>query len=193
MNDFGIPTEYYKIDLSIARGLDYYTGTVYETIVDEHPELGSVCSGGRYDNLAEFYTNKKLPGVGISIGLTRLFYVLNEYKLIKESEQKSISKAIIIPMVENLSYPIKVATKLREKGINAEIYLEQKAMKKKMNYANKQNIPYAIIIGEDEVDNETVTIKNMITGEQETKKIEEINCDSIEFVNYVNPLSSKKN
>ena len=174
MNDFGIPTEYYKIDLSIARGLDYYTGTVYETIVDEHPELGSVCSGGRYDNLAEFYTNKKLPGVGISIGLTRLFYVLNEYKLIKENEQKSISKAIIIPMVENLSYPIKVATKLREKGINAEIYLEQKAMKKKMNYANKQNIPYAIIIGEDEVANKTVTVKNMMTGEQETKKVEEI-------------------
>ena len=174
MNDFGIPQEYYRIDLSIARGLDYYTGTVYETIVDEYPELGSVCSGGRYDNLAEFYTNKKLPGVGISIGLTRLFYVLNEYKLMKSNGQKSISKVIIIPMLEDLSYPIKVATKLREKGINTEIYLEQKAMKKKMNYANKQNIPYAIIIGEDEVANEVITIKNMVTGEQETKKIEEI-------------------
>ncbi len=174
MNDFGIPNEYYRIDLSIARGLDYYTGTVYETIVDEYPELGSVCSGGRYDNLAEFYTNKKLPGVGISIGLTRLFYVLNEYKLMNANEQKSISKVIIIPMVEDLSYPIKVATNLREKGINAEIYLEQKAMKKKMNYANKQNIPYAIIIGEDEITNGTVTLKNMITGEQEIKKLEEI-------------------
>ena len=174
MNDFGIPNDYYRIDLSIARGLDYYTGTVYETIVDEYPELGSVCSGGRYDNLAEFYTNKKLPGVGISIGLTRLFYVLNEYKLMKENGQKSISKAIIIPMVEDLSYPIKVATKLREKGINTEMYLEQKAMKKKMNYANKQNIPYAMIIGEDEVANETVTIKNMVTGEQEIKKLDEI-------------------
>ena len=174
MNDFGIPNEYYRIDLSLARGLDYYTGTVYETIVDEYPELGSVCSGGRYDNLAEFYTNKKLPGVGISIGLTRLFYVLNEYKLMNANEQKSISKVIIIPMVEDLSYPIKVATNLREKGINAEIYLEQKAMKKKMNYANKQNIPYAIIIGEDEITNGTVTLKNMITGEQEIKKLEEI-------------------
>ena len=174
MSDFGIPEEYYRIDLSIARGLDYYTGTVYETILDEHPEIGSVCSGGRYDNLAGFYTNKKLPGVGISIGLTRLFYVLNEYKLMKSNEQKSISKVIIIPMVEDLSYPIKVATALRERGINTEIYLEPKAMKKKMNYANKQNIPYAIIIGEDEVVNEKVTIKNMITGEQETKKIEEI-------------------
>lgn len=174
MNDFGIPNDYYRIDLSIARGLDYYTGTVYETIVDEYPELGSVCSGGRYDNLAEFYTNKKLPGVGISIGLTRLFYVLNEYKLMNSNEQKSISKAIIISMVEDMSYPIKVATRLREKGINTEIYLEQKAMKKKMNYANKQNIPYAIIIGEDEVINGTVTIKNMITGEQEIKKLEDI-------------------
>ena len=174
LKDFGIPEEYYKIDLSIARGLDYYTGTVYETVVDEYPELGSVCSGGRYDNLAEYYTNKKLPGVGISIGLTRLFYVLNEYKMMKENTEKSVSKVIIIPMVEDLSYPIKVATKLREKGINTEIYLEQKAMKKKMNYANKQNIPFAIIIGEDEVGTGTVTIKNMITGEQETKKIEEI-------------------
>ena len=174
MNDFGIPDEYYQIDLSIARGLDYYTGTVYETILDEYPQIGSVCSGGRYDNLAEFYTNKQLPGVGISIGLTRLFYILNEYNLMKESNQKSISKAIIIPMVEDLAYPIKVATKLREKGINTEIYLEPKAMKKKMNYANKQNIPYAIIVGEDEVANQIVTIKNMITGEQEIKKIEEI-------------------
>ena len=173
MNDFGIPNEYYRIDLSIARGLDYYTGTVYETIVDEYPELGSVCSGGRYDNLAEFYTNKRLPGVGISIGLTRLFYVLNEYNLMKANEQKAISKVIIIPMVDHMSYPIKVATRLREKGINTEIYLEQKNMKKKMNYANKQNIPYAIIIGEDEEVNETVTLKNMLTGEQETKKLEE--------------------
>lgn len=174
MSDFGIPKEYYQIDLSIARGLDYYTGTVYETILDEYPEIGSVCSGGRYDNLAEFYTNKKLPGVGISIGLSRLFFVLNEYNLLKEDTQKSISKVIIIPMLEDLTYPIKVATKLREKGINTEIYLEAKAMKKKMNYANKQNIPYAIIIGEDEVANETVTLKNMITGEQQTLKVDEI-------------------
>lgn len=174
MESFGIPKEYYQIDLSIARGLDYYTGTVYETVLDEHPEIGSVCSGGRYDNLAEFYTNKKLPGVGISIGLTRLFYVINEYQLLKNETEKSISKVIVIPMVEDFTYPIQVATNLREKGIRTEIYLENKAMKKKMNYANKQNIPYAIIIGEDEVANGTVTIKNMTTGEQETKKLEEV-------------------
>ena len=174
LKSFGIPEEYYQIDLSIARGLDYYTGTVYETILDEHTEIGSVCSGGRYDNLAEYYTDKKLPGVGISIGLTRLFYILNEYQLRKEESEKSISKVIVIPMLDDLSYPIKVATNLREKGINTEIYLEKKAMKKKMNYANKQSIPYAIIIGEDEVKNEMVTLKNMISGEQETGKLEEL-------------------
>ena len=131
MKFFGVPSEYYMIDLSIARGLDYYTGTVYETIVDEYPNLGSICSGGRYDNLAEFYTDKKLPGVGISIGLTRLFYVLTEYKLI-ENKKSSISEYLIIPMVEDLSYPIEVATELRLKGINVEIYFDNKSMKKKM-------------------------------------------------------------
>ena len=162
------------VDLSIARGLDYYTGTVYETILDEHPEIGSVCSGGRYENLAEYYTNKKLPGVGISIGLTRLFYILNEYNLMKDDAKKSISDIVIIPMLDDLSYPIEVATKLRNKGINVEIYLENKNMKKKMNYANKQNVPYAIIIGEDELNTNTVTLKNMITGEQKNITVDEI-------------------
>ena len=171
---FGVPENYYMVDLSIARGLDYYTGTVYETILDEHPEIGSVCSGGRYENLAEYYTNKKLPGVGISIGLTRLFYILNEYQLMKEDVRKSISDIVIIPMLEDLSYPIEVATNLRNKGINVEIYLENKNMKKKMNYANKQNVPYAIIIGEDELNTNTVTLKNMITGEQKNISIDEV-------------------
>ena len=173
MVSFGIPEDYFKIDLSIARGLDYYTGTVYETMLDNHPELGSVCSGGRYDNLAEYYTNKKLPGVGISIGLTRLFFVINEYKLLKENCKKAISKAIIVPMIEDLSYPIKVATELRDAGINAEVFLEEKALKKKMNYANKQEIPFAIIIGEDEVAGKNVTLKNMETGEQKSVSIQE--------------------
>lgn len=171
---FGVPENYYMVDLSIARGLDYYTGTVYETILDEHPEIGSVCSGGRYENLAEYYTNKKLPGVGISIGLTRLFYILNEYNLMKEDTKKSISDIVIIPMLDDLSYPIEVATKLRNKGINVEIYLENKNMKKKMNYANKQNVPYAIIIGEDELNTNTVTLKNMITGEQKNITVDEV-------------------
>ena len=174
MEAFGIPKDYYAIDLSIARGLDYYTGTVYETVLDEHPELGSVCSGGRYENLAEYYTNKKLPGVGISIGLTRLFYVINEYKLIKENKQKSISKVIVVPMIDDLTYPIEVATKLRAKGINTELFFEEKAFKKKLNYANKQEIPYAIIIGEDEVAQKMVTVKDMNTGDQKTCSIDEI-------------------
>ena len=174
MISFGVPEDYFMIDLSIARGLDYYTGTVYETILVDYPELGSVCSGGRYDNLAEYYTNKTLPGVGISIGLTRLFYVLNEYKLLKENKQKSISKVIVLPMIEDLTYPIKVATMLREKGINTEIFLEEKAFKKKLNYANKQNIPHVIIVGEDEVSQNKVTLKDMTSGEQKTISIEEL-------------------
>lgn len=171
---FGVPGEYFKIDLSIARGLDYYTGTVYETIIDEHPEIGSICSGGRYDNLAEFYTDKKLPGVGISIGLTRLFYVLNEHKLIAKNENASIAEYLVVPMIEDLTYPISVATALRQKGKNVEVYFDNRSMKKKMNYANKQNIPYVIIIGEDEVNAGKVMLKNMITGEQELKSVEEI-------------------
>ena len=170
---FGVPEDYYMIDLSIARGLDYYTGTVYETIIDKYPQIGSVCSGGRYDNLAEFYTNKKLPGVGISIGITRLFFILNEYKLMNENHQKSISKVIVVPMIDDLSYPIIIATKLRENGLNAEIFFEDKAFKKKLNYANKQEIPYAIIVGEDEVKANKVTLKDMTTGEQSLLTIDE--------------------
>ena len=174
MNSFGVPEDYYMVDLSIARGLDYYTGTVYETIIDDYPQIGSICSGGRYDNLAEFYTDKKLPGVGISIGLTRLFFILNEYKLMKDQKDSSIAEYLIIPMIEDLTYPIEVATKLRAKGKKVEIYFDNKSMKKKMNYANKQNVPFAIIIGEDEINVNKVMLKNMLTGEQELKSIDEL-------------------
>ena len=174
MISFGIPKEYFKIDLSIARGLDYYTGTVFETTIDDFPEIGSVCSGGRYDNLAEFYTDKKLPGVGISIGLTRLYYVLKEYNLLKQERASAISDVIVLPMIDDLSYPIKVASFLREMGINTELFFENKAFKKKLNYANKQNIPYAIIIGEDETTANKVTVKNMQTGEQQSVNFSEL-------------------
>ena len=174
MNSFGVPEDYYMVDLSIARGLDYYTGTVYETIIDDYPQIGSICSGGRYDNLAEFYTDKKLPGVGISIGLTRLFFILNEYKLMKDQKDSSIAEYLIIPMIEDLTYPIEVATKLRAKGKKVEIYFDNKSMKKKMNYANKQNVPFVIIIGEDEINANKVMLKNMFTGEQELKSIDEL-------------------
>ncbi len=162
---FGLPSKNYKIDLTIARGLDYYTGTVYETVLNDYPQIGSVCSGGRYDNLAEFYTNKKLPGVGISIGLTRLFYQLRQAGLLSEVA-KNISKVMIIPMIPDMKYCIKVATELRNNNINTEIYYNQKSIKGKFNYANKLAIPFVIVIGEDEIKNNTLAIKNMATGEQ---------------------------
>jgi len=162
---FGLPKENYKIDLTIARGLDYYTGTVYETVLNDYPQIGSVCSGGRYDNLAEFYTTKKLPGVGISIGLTRLFYQLKEADLLNIIE-KSISKVMIIPMTEDIKPCIELATKLRNNNINTEIYYNEKSLKGKFNYANKLEIPYVIVVGEDEIKTNTLAIKNMITGEQ---------------------------
>lgn len=170
---FGIPDSNFKVDLTIARGLNYYTGTVYETFLNEYRELGSVCSGGRYENLAEHYTDKKLPGVGISIGLTRLFYKLNELNLIK-ADKKSVAEVLIVPMVEDMKMPIKLASNLRNNGINTEIFLNDKKLKAKMKYADKLEIPYVIVVGEDEVNTGIVKIKNMKTGEQVERNIEEI-------------------
>ena len=169
---FGIPEQNFSLDLTIARGLDYYTGTVYETFLNNYRELGSVCSGGRYENLAEYYTDKKLPGVGISIGLTRLFYKLNELNIIK-AEKKSISEILIVPMTENLQKPIEIANKLRTEGINTEIYLNNKKLKAKMKYADKLKIPYVMVIGEDEINSNVFKIKNMETGEEKNIKIED--------------------
>ena len=163
---FGVPEENFQLDLTIARGLDYYTGTVYETFLNKYRELGSVCSGGRYENLAEYYTDKSLPGVGISIGLTRLFYKLNELNIIK-AEKKSISDILIIPVTENLEEPIKLATELRTQGINTEVYLNNKKLKAKFKYADKLEIPYVIVIGDDEIKDKKVKLKNMKTGEEE--------------------------
>lgn len=162
---FGIEDKNFVIDLSIARGLDYYTGTVYETFLNGYRELGSVCSGGRYENLAQNYTDKKLPGVGVSIGLTRLFYKLNELNLIK-AEKKSVSDILIIPMTENLQVPIQLATELRNAGVNTEIYLNDKKIKTKMKYADKLKIPYVIVIGDNEIESGKVKIKVMETGEK---------------------------
>ena len=167
---FGIPDSNFKVDLTIARGLDYYTGTVYETFLNEYRELGSVCSGGRYENLAENYTEKKLPGVGISIGLTRLFYKLNELNLIN-ANKKSVAEVLIVPMLEDLSVPIKIANNLRENGINTEIFLNDKKLKAKMKYADKLEIPFVIVVGEDEVKSEVVKIKNMKTGNEKECQI----------------------
>ena len=166
LSDFGVPEENFDIDLTIARGLDYYTGTVYETMITNHPEIGSVCSGGRYDQLAEYYTNKVLPGVGISIGLTRLFYVLNEQKMLSDNIVTSPCDVLIIPMTEDLSYAISSATLLRDNGIRVQLYTEQKKFKAKMNYANKIGVPYVILLGEDEINESVLSVKNMNSGEQ---------------------------
>jgi len=168
IKSFNIPEEYLRIDLSIARGLDYYTGTVYETKLDSNPEIGSICSGGRYDDLAGYYTDKKYPGVGISIGLTRLFFVLKEKGLIN-NETNTLTKVVIIPMDNtNLDYALKLATYLRDCDINSDINFIAKGIKQKIKYADRLGVKYIAIIGEDEEKNNTVTIKNMLNGEQKT-------------------------
>ena len=170
---FNVPDDYFMVDLSIARGLDYYTGTVYETFLDEYKSIGSVCSGGRYNDLAGYYTDKNLPGVGMSIGLTRLFFVLNDLGLIK-SDNKSISKVLIVSMVDDLKPAIDTANALRKVGTNTEIYFDDKKMKTKFKYADKLKIPYVIVIGEDEIASGKLTLKNMESGEQEQKELADI-------------------
>ncbi len=162
-----IPNDSFKIDLTIARGLDYYTGTVYETNLVDYPNIGSICSGGRYDNLAEYYTDKKLPGVGISIGLTRLFDQLLDAGIIK-TDNVSVSDVLVIPMNDDLSYTLKVTKELRNNDIKASICYLEKGMKQKFKYASRINVPYVIILGEDEEKNNLVSLKNMIDGNQET-------------------------
>lgn len=169
---FGVPDTHFKVDLTIARGLDYYTGTVYETFLNDYREIGSVCSGGRYENLSEFYTDRKMPGVGVSIGLTRLFYKLNELNIVKE-EKKAISKVLVVSMLEDSNRALEVAAMFRNAGINTDVYLEDKKIKAKFKYADKLQIPYVAIIGEEEEQNGTVSLKNMQTGEQVQVNIDE--------------------
>ena len=170
--DFGVPQENFAVDLTIARGLDYYTGTVYETTLLDHPEIGSVCSGGRYDNLAEYYIDKQLPGVGISIGLTRLFYVLGEQHMLNGEMNTAPADALILPMTADLSPAIRLATAFREQGIRTQLYLEQKKFKAKMSYADKLAIPYAVFLGEDEIAQGLCSVKDLRTGVQETLSAE---------------------
>ena len=164
---FGVPEENFAVDLTIARGLDYYTGTVYETEMTEHPEIGSVCSGGRYDNLAEFYTDKQLPGVGISIGLTRLFYVLEEQGLLSDEFVSAPCDALVIPMTEDMSFAVSAATALRAAGVRTQLYGEKKKFKAKMSYADKLAIPFVVLVGEDEINEKKLSVKNMRSGQQQ--------------------------
>ena len=166
LSAFGVPAANFAVDLTIARGLDYYTGTVYETTLLDHPEIGSVCSGGRYDNLAAYYTDRQLPGVGISIGLTRLFYVLGEQGMLNPDLPTAPADVLILPMTDELAPAIALATKLRQGGIRTQLYTEAKKFKAKMNYADKLAIPYVLFLGEDEIAQGIVTCKDMASGEQ---------------------------
>ena len=163
---FGVPEENFAVDLTIARGLDYYTGTVYETTLLDHPEIGSVCSGGRYDNLAEYYTDRQLPGVGISIGLTRLFYVLSEQNMLSETWNTAPADVLVLPMTDDLTPAIELATELRQTGIRTQLYTEAKKFKAKIQYADKLSIPYVIFLGEDEIAAGTLSVKDLTAGEQ---------------------------
>ena len=165
---FGVPEVNFAVDLTIARGLDYYTGTVYETTLLDHPEIGSVCSGGRYDDLAGYYTDKKLPGVGISIGLTRLFYVLDEQGLLNPELPSAPADALVLPMTQDTAAAVALAEALRSEGIRVQLYGEQKKFKQKMSYADKLGVPYAVLLGEDEIAAGKCSVKDMRTGAQIT-------------------------
>ena len=174
MVTFGMPEENFKLDLSIARGLDYYTGTVYETAINGHPEFGSVCSGGRYDKLTGYYTDKKLPGIGISIGLTRLFSQLRDNGLISP-KKGTMADVLVIPMdKDTVPYAVSVANRFRAAGIPSDVYYGEKGMKQKMKYAGRSGFPYAAVIGTDEMQNGTLALKDLL-GEngQKTVSIED--------------------
>ena len=173
MAAYGVPQDHFMVDLTIARGLDYYTGTVYETVMLDHPEVGSICSGGRYDNLAEYYTDKQLPGVGISIGLTRLFSVLEAQGYLNDALITAPADVLVLPMTEDLAPAIAFATTLREAGIRTQLHCEKKKFKQKLSYADKLGIPYAAFLGEDEIQQGKVTVKDLTSGEQQTVTADE--------------------
>ena len=173
LSAFGVPEENFAVDLTIARGLDYYTGTVYETTLLDHPEIGSVCSGGRYDNLAGYYIEKQLPGVGISIGLTRLFYVLDEQGLLNPNLPDAPCDVLVLPMTDDPYAAVSLAETLRQEALRVQLYGEQKKFKQKMAYANKLGVPFAVLLGEDELAQNKCSVKNMATGEQQTLSPEE--------------------
>ena len=191
---FGVPEENFAVDLTIARGLDYYTGTVYETFMLDHPEIGSICSGGRYDNLAEYYTDKQLPGVGISIGLTRLFYVLEEQGCLNDQLITAPADVLVLPMTDDLSPAIAFATRLRSAGVRAQLYTEQKKFKQKMSYADKLGVPFAAFLGEDEIAQNKVSLKDMRSGEQRLLDVEEAAqavLDALEVGRNAPPIREK--
>ena len=166
LKKMGVEEKYFKLDMLIVRGLDYYTGTVFETNLNDFKEIGSVSSGGRYENLSEYYSKEKLPGVGASIGLTRLFWSLRDLGLLIFSK-RSNAEFLIIPFSENeLEKSFKIANELREFGKNVEVLLEEFNMKKAFKFANKRGVKYVLVIGEQEISKNVFEFKNMETGER---------------------------
>ena len=164
-----VPESRFTIDLKIARGLDYYTGTVYETILNDYPEVGSVCSGGRYDDLASYYTKTQLPGIGISIGLSRLFSKLREIPGLINTDRQSPADVVIMPITEEQTdYAIRIAADLRRASIATMLYTENDALKKKLRFADRMGFSHVVIVGEREVSENTVSVKNMVAGTSET-------------------------
>ena len=173
LSAFGVPEASFAVDLTIARGLDCYTGTVYETALLDHPEIGSVCSGGRYDNLAGYYIDKPLPGVGISIGLTRLFYVLDEQGLLNPELPTAPCDALVLPMTENTAAAVALAEALRATGLRVQLYGEKKKFKQKMSFADKIGVPFAVLLGDDEIASGKCSVKDMRSGAQQLLTVEE--------------------
>jgi len=165
LKNLGVPESHYALNFSIARGLDYYTGTVYETTLNEYPQIGSICSGGRYENLASHYSKSKLPGVGISIGASRLFWQLREAGLIKPDNQ---SHMVLIGLMSDSDLPkaLAIAQELRGAGIDCEVQLEAKKLAKQFQYADKVGFSYMILYGESEQAKDVVSLKNLSTGKQ---------------------------
>jgi histidyl-tRNA synthetase len=165
VRDFGVPEHRYALNFSIARGLDYYTGTVYETTLDEHPGIGSICSGGRYDNLAGHYTKSHLPGVGISIGATRLFWQLREAGLIGAARS---TVQVLVSLMDEAHLPeyLALASQLRAGGINTEVQLEPRKLAKQFQYADRAGIRFVAVLGPDELVAGRVTVKDLRKGDQ---------------------------
>lgn len=183
MQDFNLPSENIKIDFTITRGLDYYTGTVYETYLKDYEEIGAVCSGGRYDDLANNFTKKKFPGVGLSLGLTRLFYQLNEAGILTKQEEEIDKPILVIPMdEESKRYAIELVNTLRENDFASQVYLENGKAKKKFTYADRLDVEKVLIVGTNEMEANEVTVRNYINGEQKTINKKEL----IEFLGVVN-------
>lgn len=175
MQKFGVDKKNIKIDFSITRGLDYYTGSVFETFLNGYEAIGSVCSGGRYEDLASNFSKQKFPGIGLSIGLTRLYYQFSKAGILDELLGEKEKQVLVLPFSEaDVDYAIEIVNELRKNNITSQLYGEDGKMKKKFAYADKLNVAYSLIVGENERLDRSVAVKNMSTGLQENVKIDRL-------------------